>query len=120
MFIKTEKEKIKKYSVLTEKEKMKKYSVFVEFNIILIEDLVKKIKYIKKKDLAEKIKYIKKKDLIEKIKRNIKETTDIRYEDIINLIIRKRCSGKYLDDIYNTVITWCVYKIKQNNVFVEF
>lgn len=81
--------------MLTEKEKKVKFSAFVELNIELIAELVSKI---------------------QKVKRN----NIIMYADIINLIIRKRCSGEYIDDIYNNVITWCIYKIKNNNVFVEF
>ncbi len=56
-------------------------------------------------DLLEKI--FKKIDLIIKGKR------EIMYSDIINLIARENYSGK----VYNEILLWCNYNIRQGKYF---
>ncbi len=56
-------------------------------------------------------------DLLEKIFKNInqiiKGKRDVMYSDIINLIARENCSGK----LYNEIILWCNYNIRQGKYF---
>ena len=56
-------------------------------------------------------------DLLEKLFKNInqiiKGKRDVMYSDIINLIARENYSGK----LYNEIILWCNYNIKQGKYF---
>ena len=60
-------------------------------------------------------------DLIQRIMREIDQSIQgkrkIMYSDIINLIIREDYRGK----MFNDIILWCNYKIKQGkyNVLIE-
>ncbi len=56
-------------------------------------------------------------DLLEKLFKNInqiiKGKRDVMYSDIINLIARENYSGK----LYNEIILWCNYNIRQGKYF---
>ena len=54
------------------------------------------------------------KGIINEIDRSIKGKRKIMYYDIINLIIREDYRGK----LFNEIILWCNYKIKQGEYFV--
>ena len=57
-------------------------------------------------------------DVLGKIFKNvnqiIKGKRDVMYSDIINIIARKNYSGK----LYNEIILWCNYNIRQGKYFV--
>ncbi|NVM43618.1 MAG: hypothetical protein HWN79_01775 [Candidatus Lokiarchaeota archaeon] len=57
------------------------------------------------------------KRIIKEIEQSIKGKRKIMYSDIINLIIRENYRGK----MFNEIILWCNYKIKQGkyNVLIE-
>ena len=57
------------------------------------------------------------KRIIKEIEQSIKGKRKIMYSDIINLIIRENYRGK----LFNEIIIWCNYKIKQGkyNVSIE-
>lgn len=55
------------------------------------------------------------KEIYEEINQIIKGKREIMYSDIINLVIRKQCEG----DIYNQIIIWCNYNIKQGKYLVN-
>lgn len=57
-------------------------------------------------DLLEKI--------FKKINRVIKRKREIMYSDIINLIARGNFRGK----LYNEILLWCNYNIRQGKYFV--
>jgi len=56
-------------------------------------------------------------DVLEKLFKNvnqiIKGKRDVMYSDIINIIARKNYSGK----LYNEIILWCNYNIRQGKYF---
>ncbi|MBY9016416.1 MAG: hypothetical protein KGD68_12040 [Candidatus Lokiarchaeota archaeon] len=58
-------------------------------------------------------------DLLEKIFKKInlviKGKREIMYSDIINLIARENYSGK----LYNEIILWCNYNIRQGKYFAS-
>jgi len=51
--------------------------------------------------------------LIKKISLIIKGKRDVMYSDIINLIARENYRGK----LYNEIILWCNYNIRQGKFF---
>jgi len=53
--------------------------------------------------------------IYKELKRKIDGKRGIMYSDIINLIIREGYKG----DIYNQVIIWCNYNIRQGKFFVD-
>ena len=57
------------------------------------------------------------KRIMEKIDQSIKGKRNIMYSDIINFIIREDHRGK----MFNEIILWCNYKIRQGkyNVLIE-
>ena len=55
-------------------------------------------------------------ELFKKINKIINGKREIMYSDIINLLVRKHYTG----DVYNQIIIWCNYKIKQGDLLVNF
>lgn len=55
-------------------------------------------------------------EVYEKTKKVINGKREIMYSDIINLMVRKQYTG----DVFNQIIIWCTYNIKQGNIFVKF
>lgn len=53
------------------------------------------------------------KRILKEIEKSIKGKRKIMYSDIINLIIRKDYRGK----MFNEIILWCNYKIRQGKYF---
>jgi len=53
--------------------------------------------------------------IYKELKPRIQGKRGIMYSDIINLIIREGYKG----DIYNQVIIWCNYNIRQGKFFVD-
>ncbi len=51
--------------------------------------------------------------LFKKVNQIIKGKRDVMYSDIINIIARKNYSGK----LYNEIILWCNYNIRQGKYF---
>lgn len=58
------------------------------------------------------------KRIMKEIDQSIKGKRKIMYSDIINLIIREDYRGK----LFNEIILWCNYKIRQGkyNVLIEY
>ena len=54
------------------------------------------------------------KRISKEIEQSIEKERKIMYSDIINLIMRKNYTGK----MYNEIIIWCNYKIKQGKYFL--
>ena len=57
------------------------------------------------------------KGIVKEINQSIKGKRKIMYSDIINIIIREDYRGK----VFNEIILWCNYKIKQGkyNVLID-
>ena len=52
---------------------------------------------------------------MKEIEQTLKEKRIVMYSDIINLIIRKDYRGK----MFNEIMLWCNYKIRQGNYDVS-
>jgi len=52
-------------------------------------------------------------NLFKNVNQIIKGKRDVMYSDIINIIARKNYSGK----LYNEIILWCNYNIRQGKYF---
>lgn len=55
------------------------------------------------------------KEIYNKINHNISGKREIMYSDIINFLTRNQYEG----EIYNQIIIWCNYHIKQGNYLVK-
>jgi len=55
------------------------------------------------------------KDIYNKINQTINGKREIMYSDIINFLTRNQYKG----EIYNQIIIWCNYNIKQGNYLVK-
>jgi len=55
------------------------------------------------------------KEIYKKINQTIKGKREIMHSDIINFLMRNQYKG----EIYNQIIIWCNYNIKQNNYLVK-
>ncbi len=55
------------------------------------------------------------KEIYKKINQNISGKREIMYSDIINFLMRNQYKG----EIYNQIIIWCNYNIKQGNYLVK-
>ncbi|MFW9947178.1 MAG: hypothetical protein ACFFDX_10155 [Candidatus Odinarchaeota archaeon] len=55
------------------------------------------------------------KEIYKKINQTINGRREVMYSDIINFLTRNQYKG----EIYNQLIIWCNYKIKQGNYLVE-
>ena len=55
------------------------------------------------------------KEIYEKLKRILGGKREIMYSDIINLIIREGHRG----EIYNQLIRWCNFHIRNGNLIIE-
>ncbi len=67
-----------------------------------------------KGELPDNCKFILK-ELISKIEKLLQGKRELMYSDIINLIIREN----YYGDIYNNLIIWCSYNIKNGKSVVK-
>lgn len=55
------------------------------------------------------------KEIYKKINQTINGKREIMYSDIINFLTRNQYKG----EIYNQIIIWCNYNIKQGNYLVK-
>ncbi len=55
------------------------------------------------------------KEIYKKINQNINGKREVMYSDIINFLMRNQYKG----EIYNQIIIWCNYNIKQGNYLVK-
>jgi len=55
------------------------------------------------------------KEIYKKINQTIKGKREIMHSDIINFLMRNQYKG----EIYNQIIIWCNYNIKQGNYLVK-
>jgi hypothetical protein len=54
-------------------------------------------------------------ELINKLEKLLQVQRDVMYSDILNIIIREG----YYGDLYNRLIIWCNYNIKNGKYFVK-
>jgi len=55
------------------------------------------------------------KDIFNKINQTINGKREIMYSDIITFLTRNQYKG----EVYNQIIIWCNYHIKQGNYFIK-
>ena len=55
------------------------------------------------------------KEIYKEVNQNINGKREVMYSDIINFLMRNQIKG----EIYNQIIIWCNYNIRQGNYLVK-